>query len=114
MSVRATSKRLSVFYRMVRGVIGAVLGAFRSNVDSKGLQKNAAALHEAALKEITSKNCTLQVGSWPQPACIVFICKNRSFKLCLAHSVAREPCNGRWRHLADAGQSMQCQACMLP
>ena len=63
LSVRATSQRLSVHYRMVRSVIGAILGAFKSDVDSKGLQKNAAALHEAALKEMTSKNCTLQVGS---------------------------------------------------
>ena len=91
MSVRATSKQLNVLYRMVRGVIGAILGSFKSNVDSKGLQKNATALHGAALKEMTSKNCTLQVGSWPQPACLsVFICRIRSFKSCLAQSVARE------------------------
>jgi hypothetical protein len=68
LSVRATSKRLSVLYRMVRGVIGAILGAFKSNVDGKGLQKNAAALHMAALKEMTSKNCTLQVLGHSQHA----------------------------------------------
>ncbi len=62
-SVRATSKWLSVMYRMIRTVIGAILGAFKPDIDCEGLQKNAAALHQAALKEMTSNNYTLQVFS---------------------------------------------------
>lgn len=47
--------------RIVKSVIGAVLGAFEPDMDCTGLQKSAAGLHEAALKEMTAKNCTLQV-----------------------------------------------------
>ena len=47
--------------RIVRGVIGAILGAFKPELDGVSLQKDAVALHEAAVKEMTSRNCILQV-----------------------------------------------------
>lgn len=42
-------------------MIGGLIGAYKPDLEGQGLQKDAAALHEAALSEMTSKNCTLQV-----------------------------------------------------
>ena len=42
-------------------MIGGVIGAYKPDLEGAGLQKDAFALHEAALSEMTSKNCTLQV-----------------------------------------------------
>ncbi len=42
-------------------MIGAIIGAYKPDIVGAGLQKDAGALHEAVLNELTSKNCTLQV-----------------------------------------------------
>ena len=47
--------------RIVSCVIGAVLGAYKPVTDGVSLQTGAAALHEEVLKEMSTRNCTLQV-----------------------------------------------------
>ena len=42
-------------------MIGAIIGAYKPDLEGAGLQKDAGALHEAALEVLTSTNCALQV-----------------------------------------------------
>ncbi len=60
-------------------MVGAIIGAYKPNLEGAGLQKDAGALHEAALNELTSKNCTLQVHT--------FICTAPRPEQCYPHAL---------------------------